>query len=196
MASPAPRGRGGGRGARGGGGGGAGRGGGGRGGGGARGGRGGGGAGAATGSLDIASHVQTVGVKRPSYGTAGRPVTVIANAFETPIPGKIIRHYDVIEPSEKVLPARVNNDIIKQLQNTVAPEVFTPKASSRAKFSALSSPGVYDGRKNIFFTQELAFGPNHSKTFDVTLTNGGNVGTRPPKVYKVTLTLAQEINPE
>ncbi|KAF7433014.1 hypothetical protein PC9H_004959 [Pleurotus ostreatus] len=183
MASPAPRGRGGGRGARGGGGGGAGRGGGGRGGGGARGGRGGGGAGAATGSLDIASHVQTVGVKRPSYGTAGRPVTVIANAFETPIPGKIIRHYDVIEPSEKVLPARVNNDIIKQLQNTVAPEVFTPK-------------GVYDGRKNIFFTQELAFGPNHSKTFDVTLTNGGNVGTRPPKVYKVTLTLAQEINPE
>lgn len=81
MASQAPRGRGGGRGARGGGSGGGGRG----------GGRGGGGA---AGSLNIALHVQTVGVKRPGYGTAGRPITVIANAFETPIPGKIIRHYD------------------------------------------------------------------------------------------------------
>ena len=56
----------------------------------------------------------------------------------------------VIMPSEKVLPTRVNMNLIKQLQTTVAPQIFTPRA-------------VYDGRKNLFAIRELPFGPEGSK---------------------------------
>ena len=56
----------------------------------------------------------------------------------------------VIMPSEKVLPARLNMDLIKQLQTNVAPQIFTPRA-------------VYDGRKNLFAIRELPFGPEGSK---------------------------------
>lgn len=51
----------------------------------------------------------------------------------------------VISPSEKVLPAALNFDIIKTLQTVIAPNVFTPR-------------GVYDGRKNMFSTAKFSFG--------------------------------------
>jgi hypothetical protein len=50
----------------------------------------------------------------------------------------------VISPSEKVLPARLNMDLIKHLQENVAPDIFTPQV-------------VYDGRKNAFSPRQLAF---------------------------------------
>ena len=53
-----------------------------------------------------------------------------------------------ITPS--TLPARLNALLIKKLQCEVAKDVFTPKA-------------VYDGRKNLFATHELALGPNNSR---------------------------------
>lgn len=56
----------------------------------------------------------------------------------------------VIAPSEKVLPARLNMDLIKQLQTVVAPQIFTPR-------------GVYDGRKNMFAARELPFGESGTK---------------------------------
>ena len=58
---------------------------------------------------------------------------------------KVLKLRIVISPSEKTLPARLNMDIIKQLQTKVAPTIFTPRA-------------VYDGRKNIFAARELPFG--------------------------------------
>lgn len=51
----------------------------------------------------------------------------------------------VISPSEKVLPASLNFEIIKTLQTVIAPNVFTPR-------------GVYDGRKNMFSTSKFSFG--------------------------------------
>lgn len=54
----------------------------------------------------------------------------------------------VISPSEKTLPARLNMDIIKELQTVVAPTIFTPRA-------------VYDGRKNMFAVRELPFGDSN-----------------------------------
>ncbi len=50
----------------------------------------------------------------------------------------------VILPSEKTLPARLNMELIKELQTTTAPAIFTPRA-------------VYDGRKNLFAARELPF---------------------------------------
>ena len=44
--------------------------------------------------LSSQGHIQTVGVKRPGYGTGGRTVNTIVNAFTITIPDSIICHYD------------------------------------------------------------------------------------------------------
>jgi hypothetical protein len=104
-------------------------------------------------------------------------------------------------PSEKVLPARMNMELITKLQNDEA-TIFTPKA-------------VYDGRKNLFAIRELPFGPEGTKQvsficlsapssvdtnllsqFDVILGNPATDGKgKGPKVYKIRLTKVAEINP-
>jgi eukaryotic translation initiation factor 2C len=127
--------------------------------------------------------IETIGVRRPGRGTAGRAVQVYTNHFTTTIPEEMIYHYDgalcslraiaggsadrlqlvrialremrkasasvlnalpVIGSGEKTLPPRLNNEIIKSLQETVAPAVFTPRA-------------VYDGKKNMFAPRRLPF---------------------------------------
>lgn len=40
------------------------------------------------------SHITTVGVKRPDFGTSGRPLPIVVNSFVTTIPESIIHHYD------------------------------------------------------------------------------------------------------
>ncbi|KAI0719595.1 argonaute-like protein [Cerioporus squamosus] len=137
---------------------------------------------------DAGSHITTVGVKRPAFGSSGRGLTVSTNHFEVSIPEQIIHHYDVlISPSEKTLPARLNMEIIKRLQTEVAPQVFTPRA-------------VYDGRKNLFAARELPFGPSGTQEFSFALTDGSPAdageGGRGPKLYKVKLTHVATINPE
>ncbi|KAH0839868.1 argonaute-like protein [Lanmaoa asiatica] len=136
------------------------------------------------------AHVQAVGVRRSGYGTAGRSINVLANFFTMASPEKNIHHYDVISPSEKTLPARLNLELIDHLQKIDAPDVFTP-------------PAVYDGRKNMFAPRELPLGPNGSQEFNVSLSDettrgspGENTSGRGPRVYKVKLTKVATINPE
>ncbi|GLB33868.1 putative argonaute family protein [Lyophyllum shimeji] len=132
----------------------------------------------------LASHITTVGVKRPGYGTGGRVLPIHVNSFETSIPQGIIHHYDVISPSEKTLPARLNMDLIRELQEKVAPQLFTPR-------------GVYDGRKNLFAARELPLDEHNTKDFNVSLGSGrSESGGKGPKVYKIRLTKVAEINPE
>ncbi|KAH9899908.1 argonaute-like protein [Cubamyces lactineus] len=137
---------------------------------------------------DASTHITTVGVKRTAFGSSGRAITVHTNHFEVKIPDGNIYHYDVILPSEKALPARLNMEIIARLQTVTAPQVFTPRA-------------VYDGRKNMFAARELPFGPSKAQEFEVTLVDPpspGEVarGGRPPKAYKVKLKHVATINPE
>ncbi|EPQ59451.1 argonaute-like protein [Gloeophyllum trabeum ATCC 11539] len=120
-------------------------------------------------------HVTTVGVKRTAFGTSGRRMEVYTNHFAVKIPEAVIHHYDVISPSEKTLPARLNMELITTLQLKVAANIFTPRA-------------VYDGRKNLFAARELPFGPNTpSREFEVEFNK---------KTYKIRLTKVAEINPE
>ncbi|KAI0053586.1 argonaute-like protein [Auriscalpium vulgare] len=137
------------------------------------------------GTLTIADHVQSVGVKRPGHGNSGRAMDVFTNHFASEIPQETIHHYDVvISPSEKTLPLALNLDIIKTLQEQIAPGVFTPR-------------GAYDGRKNLFSARTFSFGD--AAEFDVTLSTepaSQGQGGRGPKVYKVRLTHVAEINPE
>ncbi|KAI0081731.1 argonaute-like protein [Panus rudis PR-1116 ss-1] len=135
-------------------------------------------------------HVTTVGVKRLAFGTAGRQVSVFTNHYEIDIPSGIIYHYDVaITPSEQTLPAKMNMELIRKLQEIVHPEVFTPR-------------GVYDGRKNMFSMCHYPF-ENDTRTFSVSLGDspppdspGPGPGKKGPKVYRIKLTKVAEINPE
>lgn len=56
----------------------------------------------------------------------------------------------VIGPADKALPTRLNMDLMRALQERIAPDVFTP-------------PGVYDGRKNFFSARKLPLGPNDTR---------------------------------
>jgi eukaryotic translation initiation factor 2C len=46
------------------------------------------------GGLTTSSHITTIGVKRPSFGTAGRPMKIYTNHFPCQIPEAVIHHYD------------------------------------------------------------------------------------------------------
>ncbi|KAG8692899.1 hypothetical protein FRC09_010881, partial [Ceratobasidium sp. 395] len=130
----------------------------------------------------IAPGVKTVGVRRPAArGTLGTPLTVTTNNFTVTIPEATFHHYDEIK-ADKVMPAKFNMDVIRIMQERIAPAVFTPRA-------------VYDGRKNLFASRRLPLpGGGDSHTFDVTL-EPPREGGRPPKVYKVILKRVAEINP-
>ena len=52
------------------------------------------GRGGSTNLPNIGTHVATVGVKRPNFGTLGRDLTVYVNSFKTTIPESVIHHYD------------------------------------------------------------------------------------------------------
>ncbi|KAJ4494682.1 argonaute-like protein [Lentinula edodes] len=131
-----------------------------------------------------ANHVTTIGVKRTAFGSSGRPLPIFVNVFETTLPQNIIFHYDIIHPADKVLPARLNMDLIRALQTRIAPDVFTPL-------------GVYDGRKNFFSARKLPLGPDDLREFDVTLESADESPKgKGPKVYKIRFNLVAQINPE
>ncbi|KAI0092008.1 argonaute-like protein [Irpex rosettiformis] len=150
----------------------------------------GGGAGAGGAGQLPAAHVQTTGVKRKGFGTSGQVIEVWTNHFPLDIPQDIIHHYDVsMTPSEQTNPLTLNMELIRHLQEVIAPNVFTP-------------PAVYDGRKNMFAIRELPF-TEGSMTFDVSLpqpppTTSGTQSRPPraPKVHKIKLTKVAVINPE
>uniref|UniRef100_D8PXF5 Argonaute-like protein n=1 Tax=Schizophyllum commune (strain H4-8 / FGSC 9210) TaxID=578458 RepID=D8PXF5_SCHCM len=148
-----------GRGGPGGGGGGGGRGGGARGGGGAS--------------------VVAVGVKRPNFGTSGKIMRAVVNMYRLEIPDGTTYHYDDLI-SEKTLPIRRNMELFKQLQNEIAPNVFTDKVS-------------YDGRKNAYASYRLNI-PNDAAEFQIPIPNGNP--DRPPRVYRIKIKLVNQINPE
>lgn len=132
-------------------------------------------------------HVETIGVKRSSFGTQGKVITIEVNLFQTTISNSLIWHYDVaMVPPERNLPQRVTMDLIKQLQKAFASDIF-------------QSPVVYDGKKNIYSTRELPLGPTGSREFDVSLPERSDTETpshHKPQVYRIRLNKVAVINPE
>ena len=47
---------------------------------------------------DASSHITTIGVKRPAFGSSGRSLTVFTNHFVVSIPDANIHHYDGTSP--------------------------------------------------------------------------------------------------
>ncbi|QRV72448.1 argonaute-like protein [Ceratobasidium sp. AG-Ba] len=147
----------------------------------------------------IAPGVKGVGVPRPAASsTLGTPLTVTTNCFAVTIPETIFHHYDVGKllriinycalltastevQTDRIMPAKFNMDLIRVLQERIAPTVFTPRAA-------------YDGRKNLFANHRLPLSNGDSQIFEVTL-EPAREGARPPKIYRVALKRVAEINP-
>ena len=47
-------------------------------------------------SSGVPAHIETVGEKRPGFGSSGRPLSICVNAFGLKVPDAIIYHYDGI----------------------------------------------------------------------------------------------------
>ncbi|KAJ3365839.1 hypothetical protein GGF31_008433 [Allomyces arbusculus] len=115
-------------------------------------------------------------VRRPGFGTVGRPTRVIANHFKfTKMPNATVYHYDVVvdpEPSKTVM-AKVWDQW-----------EATHGAQARAVV-------VFDGVKN-------AYSPHDVPTGEVTVTLPPNPDAPPtrrtPKEFKVRLTRVNELN--
>ncbi|KAK0186096.1 argonaute-like protein [Armillaria mellea] len=135
-------------------------------------------------SVSIASHVQVVGVKRPSYGKEGRLIKIVANVCEASVPEGMIYQYDVQiyvgdDDKEKTLNVSFNWSLFDQMQKSFQ-DVFTPRA-------------VYDGKKIAFASHELDLGTSDKRQFDLMMDNGTE---RPPKRFIVCLTKSSVVNLE
>ncbi|KAG8735363.1 hypothetical protein FRC10_010682 [Ceratobasidium sp. 414] len=82
--------------------------------------------------------------------------------------------------ADRSLPAKFNMDLIRVLQERIAPTVFTPRAA-------------YDGRSNMFASRRLPLAGRDAQIFDVTL-EPPREGRPPPKVYRVALKRVAEID--
>ncbi|KAB5595254.1 Argonaute-1 protein [Ceratobasidium theobromae] len=132
------------------------------------------------------THVDTIGVKRPGFGKAGRPTSVLVNHFVCKIPTGMIYHYDTIGDDKK-LPARANVETMKVLQEQLQPNIFTPK-------------GAYDSRKNLFTIKRLDLGDTDSRVVGITRRFEMPMGNPRPdgtvRSRRIKVTLVQQINPE
>ncbi|TRM60484.1 Piwi domain-containing protein [Schizophyllum amplum] len=122
--------------------------------------------------------VQTIGVRRPGFGTAGTRIPMTVNAFKMDIEGGMIYHYDDIV-GEKVLPIKRNMELFKILQYEIAPNVFVEKIS-------------YDGRKNAISHYRLNIKDDYQE-FPIQV--GGNP-SRPPRIIRIKMKLVAQINSE
>ncbi|KAK0473906.1 argonaute-like protein [Armillaria novae-zelandiae] len=142
-------------------------------------------------SVSIASHVEVVGVKRPSYGKEGRLIKVFANVCDASVPEGMIYQYDELkvyaavqiyvgdDDKEKMLNMSFNRSLFDKMQNLFQ-DIFTPRA-------------VYDGKKIAFAAHELDLGTSDKRQFDLTTDNGPE---RPPKRFIVCLMKSSVVNLE
>ncbi|TFK24718.1 Piwi-domain-containing protein [Coprinopsis marcescibilis] len=103
------------------------------------------------------------------------------NSYRATAPDKIIYQYDASEPPLLKLPLPRTHEIVEKL-----------KADEGAIFK---SAAWFDGRALMYATEKFDLGAENSKEFQVAMPHRS--GTKPPKVYKVTITkVGAECNPE
>ncbi|EJT97024.1 Piwi-domain-containing protein [Dacryopinax primogenitus] len=144
-----------------------------------------GGAQAGRGPVGGAAHVTTIAVRRPGYGTAGKQLPVIVNAFPLTCPPMTIFHYDVVinKGDEQKLPLRLNLELIDRMQSKTYREIFARCAAS------------YDGRKNLYTAQPIPL-PEDRKFLVPRDDEPPAPGGPPPKMYTIILTEVAQISPQ
>ncbi|KAJ7443877.1 argonaute-like protein [Mycena galericulata] len=129
-----------------------------------------------------ASHITTVAVRRPGYGSSGISIPINVNSFVATIPDGFIFHYDVISGAKNIARG-MSMDLIKELQDHVDPMIF---GNTRVSF---------DGQKNLYSPVKLDLGGD-SREVGISLVQLQPNPNRPPKIYKIRLTLVARINTE
>ncbi|KJA16837.1 hypothetical protein HYPSUDRAFT_58011 [Hypholoma sublateritium FD-334 SS-4] len=138
----------------------------------------------------------TIGVRRPGFGTAGRPLLLEVNSFELKAQDNSIFHYDarlsvpgahcptLVTITPDTLSGKRKFVLFQHLQNE-NPGIFTPKL-------------VYDGQKMAYSIQALNLGGQNAGQFNVAFprTGGGNAAGREPQVFSITLAQVATINTE
>ncbi|KAJ7690020.1 argonaute-like protein [Mycena olivaceomarginata] len=126
-----------------------------------------------------AAHITTMGVRRPDYGSSGRPIDIPSQFFRSGDPGRTIYHYD---GACAFLLQR--ESLFSELIPLIVMQSIFPNTRC-----------VFDGRKNLYAPIELALGGD-SCEFDVTLPGAPASSDRPPKIYKIRLALVATVNTE
>ncbi|KAF9048207.1 argonaute-like protein [Hymenopellis radicata] len=150
---------------------------------------------AGQGHLQVAlpSSVSAVGVKRPGYGTLGRPIHAFVNTCPVTIPDKEIYQYDVKilsdDGKEKALPNRLNRKLFARLS------VMHPNDVRRGAVA-------YDGQKIAYACYQLDLGQSLERVFRIEYVEA-NVENARGREYQIRLTAAMDadgrvkkINPE
>ncbi|KAK0187411.1 hypothetical protein F5146DRAFT_1004324 [Armillaria mellea] len=124
-------------------------------------------------SVSIASHVEVVGVKRPSYGKERHLIKILSNVCEASVPEGMIYQYDV------QIYVRRRWYLFDKMQNSFR-DVFTPHT-------------VYDGETVAFASHDLDLGISDKRQFDLMMDNGPE---QPPKRFIICLTKSNVLNLE
>ncbi|KAG8898541.1 hypothetical protein FRB99_007372 [Tulasnella sp. 403] len=109
--------------------------------------------------VSIGPTTKATGVKRPSFGTAGRAIPIIVNCVRVSLPRGWIHQYDVTiigrtRDAEKEGFVRPDDAVkIIQTMQELHSDIFTPRA-------------VYDSEKIMYSTVAYAFGNAHEFQFD------------------------------
>uniref|UniRef100_UPI00358EBEC2 protein argonaute-1-like isoform X1 n=1 Tax=Myxine glutinosa TaxID=7769 RepID=UPI00358EBEC2 len=97
--------------------------------------------------------------RRPSRGSVGKPIKLLANYFEVEIPKIDVHHYELDIKPEKC-PRRVNREVVDYLVNRASVQLFRDRKP------------VYDGRKNLYTANPLPIG-REKVELEVTLPGEG-----------------------
>ncbi|KAF9472086.1 argonaute-like protein [Pholiota conissans] len=130
-----------------------------------------------------ATTITSIGVRRPDFGRAGRPLQLEVNSFEVTVEDNDISHYDdlVVEPDNLSAKRKL---VLFDILQTQQPNIFTPKIA-------------YDGQAMAYATRILDLGEENARKFSVSFPRTGDgKATRPPRVYNVTVTKVATINTE
>ncbi|KAG8947289.1 hypothetical protein FRC04_010865 [Tulasnella sp. 424] len=156
------------------------------------------------------SHIVSIGVKRPSYGSSGKITTVITNQFELTSECPKIYHYDGLRsvfqsfriafcvafidhfPTPSSSFAAVGNEE----KPTPKPLMFELYQKLKQMHPEIFGSLAFDGRKNLYSSTYLPF-PNDRAEYQVQLQEGNSASGKAPKVYRVRFQKThQEIIPE
>ncbi|KAJ9127275.1 hypothetical protein QFC24_001513 [Naganishia onofrii] len=118
---------------------------------------------------------------RPSFGTAGQPLTVLANFFQVRFAGrgKTIYHYDVdIKPiSLRPRPDQGDRGPPK-LPLLLTRKIIEKCAEEAPELADAVRQGAFDGRKNLFTPQKFPISDTEAKTIRIFIADDE---PRPPR---------------
>ncbi|RDB20713.1 Protein argonaute-2 [Hypsizygus marmoreus] len=132
----------------------------------------------------ISAEIKTVAVRRPGFGTAGRPIAIQVNAFVLSVPENFseLISFGLVVGISRLLPSSRNLAILDALQR-----------AERAVFGDITY--VYDGKKNLYSSNALPLGDTNTAEFAVLdPEDTSQTPNRPQRTFTVRLARARIVD--